>query len=185
MRRLDSNFWRMLVLQNCTLPIQPTTLRNHKKCLTQSFVYIFSCLDTLYFAHLGRGSPMSKVQFLKNLCKVFESTRKWPPIAPSPGGMLLLSQNSFFCHCCYFFVSPRTSLTINLHGGFVSFSAVVEIPVFKFCYFFVSAQLIMPRVNKRRRHSPNDTQATFGTKINLWRWKGKSSEQKIHCNKWI
>jgi hypothetical protein len=74
---------------------------------------------------------------------------------------------------------------VTVFKDFLLLSRYLSSNVAHFFYFFVHAHLIMPRVNKRRRHSPNDTQATFGTKINLWRWKGKSSEQKIPRNEWI
>jgi hypothetical protein len=120
-----------------------------------------------------------KSDFWKTYARFFESTGKWPPIAPPPCGMLLLLQNSTFrCHCC-FLVSLKSLLT-NL-CFFKDLLLLLRYLYSKFAHFlisFVRAQLIMPRVNKRRWHSPNDTQATFGTKINLQRWKGKSFEKK-------
>ena len=48
-----------LPLNLCYYPPLCTLSRSHKKCSTYSFLYIYTCLNTLHFVHLGGSSLMS------------------------------------------------------------------------------------------------------------------------------
>ena len=48
-----------------------------RSALLNHLFWSFSCLYALDFVHLGWGSPMLEVRFLKKLCRFFWICRKW------------------------------------------------------------------------------------------------------------